>query len=194
MFLNELVSDYRRGRNVYSTTYYTTEIHLTGIVYDVDDDLDTVEVRVNTESWVLLIPGDGLIHQGTYWEIDKMLTVPLDTNTISVRATDNAQNVTEEILTVFIESDEVLTPPSLFIEIVNANVVITWEEVHGANSYIIYSSDNPYTENWEQIAVVGVPGYTELISEELKFYRVVASSDELPLMRMSYPDNIDQGE
>jgi len=67
-------------------------------------------------------------------------------------------------------------PTNLTIEIVGNDVVLTWDEVTGANSYKIYSSDDPYEshENWNYKDEVTGTTWSETIPEEKKFYYVTA--------------------
>jgi hypothetical protein len=76
-------------------------------------------------------------------------------------------------------------PANVMIDIVQngtreTTVSLTWDPVVGANSYYIYSSDDPYAADWGvPVAQVGLEEYSEAV-EGIKFYRVTASSDELP--------------
>lgn len=79
------------------------------------------------------------------------------------------------------ELGELLSPQNVLIWITSGNLYLEWDEVIGANSYKIYASDDPYQENWGvEIAIVGLPEYSEPVSELRKFYRIVASTGVLP--------------
>lgn len=73
--------------------------------------------------------------------------------------------------------------PNVEIEIIEIDnikqAVISWEEVEGADSYAVYSSIDPYTDDWgEAVAVVGdsVTTYmTPLEDEQFRFFYVTAS-------------------
>ncbi|MCK4312677.1 MAG: right-handed parallel beta-helix repeat-containing protein [Candidatus Cloacimonetes bacterium] len=70
-------------------------------------------------------------------------------------------------------------PTNITISISSDSVHISWDAVSGANSYKIYSSDDPYAEDWgDAIASVAVLSWTSDISGiEKKFYYVVASME-----------------
>ena len=79
------------------------------------------------------------------------------------------------------ETGELLPPANVLIWITGSNLFLEWDAVAGANSYKIYGSDDPYLDNWgSEIAVVGLPEYSEPIIQMKKFYRIVASTDSLP--------------
>ncbi len=90
----------------------------------------------------------------------------------------------------FTTGEEGLNTPIVTSIVIEGNVYLNWDEVESANSYIIYVSDLPYTDDvdWEEIAIVSEPGYSELISEERRFFRVVASTNELeePVLLIPY--------
>ena len=74
-----------------------------------------------------------------------------------------------------------LDTPVVLIELVNNDVVLSWESVQYANSYKIYSSADPCQEDWgEPAAVVDLLQYSEPAMADRKFYKVVASTDPLP--------------
>ncbi|MBW6516056.1 MAG: zinc-dependent metalloprotease [Candidatus Cloacimonetes bacterium] len=84
--------------------------------------------------------------------------------------------------------------PIVSVEIIDGYIHLNWEAVSGSNSYKIYATDNPYQEDWgNEIAIVGSPGYVEIISEERKFYRVIASTEEAPVFDL-IPDNTLSGD
>ena len=85
------------------------------------------------------------------------------------------------------ETGELLPPTNVLIWITAGYVHMQWDDVISANSYMIYASDDPYAANWEEIATVGVLGYSEPISVEKKFDRVVASTEEIPVLRDTNP-------
>ncbi|MBW6515787.1 MAG: hypothetical protein K0B81_04105 [Candidatus Cloacimonetes bacterium] len=79
------------------------------------------------------------------------------------------------------ETGELLQPTNVLIWITGGTLYLEWDEVIGANSYKIYGSDDPYLDNWgSEIAVVGLPEYSEPVSQTRKFYRIVASTDIAP--------------
>ena len=93
------------------------------------------------------------------------------------------------------ETGELLPPANVLIWITGGTLYLEWDEVIGANSYKIYASDDPYLENWgTEIAIVGIPEYSESVSEIRKFYRIVASTDiattrgNSEVMRIRLPD------
>ncbi|MBW6515662.1 MAG: hypothetical protein K0B81_03470 [Candidatus Cloacimonetes bacterium] len=70
-----------------------------------------------------------------------------------------------------------LPPHNVEISITDNMVNLSWEAIVGVNTYIIYASDDPYVEDWQEIAVVGEPAYSQMLTEQKKFYRVVASTE-----------------
>jgi len=82
-----------------------------------------------------------------------------------------------------------LSPENLLIEIAAGFAFLSWDPVTGANSYKVYATDDPDILNWgEPVAIVGEPGYSEEITENMRFYRVIASSDTNPAMRRYQSD------
>jgi len=70
-------------------------------------------------------------------------------------------------------------PQNVTIEIVGTDVQLTWDDVNGANSYKIYTSDDPYAEDWGTAiaSVSGTSWSSDITGIGKKFYRVVASTD-----------------
>ncbi len=71
-------------------------------------------------------------------------------------------------------------PQNVDIEVIGTDVHISWDEVTGANSYKIYASDDPYSADWgTAVDTVFAPNttWTSSITEEKKFYYVVASTE-----------------
>ena len=70
-------------------------------------------------------------------------------------------------------------PQNVTIEIIGTDVQISWDSVTGANSYKIYADDDPYADDWgDAVASVSGTTWSETIVDEMKFYYVVASTDE----------------
>ncbi len=69
------------------------------------------------------------------------------------------------------------TPVNIEIAINENDVLITWDEVIGASSYIVYSSDEPYDNFSEDLSgsFVGESWSTSIINEK-KFYYVTATN------------------
>ncbi|MCF7793849.1 MAG: choice-of-anchor D domain-containing protein [Candidatus Cloacimonetes bacterium] len=72
------------------------------------------------------------------------------------------------------------TPANLTIEVSGQNIILTWDAVSGADSYKVYSSDDPELDygNWtlEQENITDT-NWSETISENRKFYYVKAIKD-----------------
>lgn len=70
-----------------------------------------------------------------------------------------------------------VAPENVEIEIIGNDVVITWDEVIGASSYKVYSSDEPYDNFSEDLSgsFVGESWSTSIINEK-KFYHVTATN------------------
>lgn len=83
------------------------------------------------------------------------------------------------IFTSLIELDP---PQDISVQIIGDDIMLTWDIVDGASSYYIYSSDNPYPEDWgEPVAIVGTEEFSEPLTER-RFYRVTASTGEPPIL------------
>ena len=69
-------------------------------------------------------------------------------------------------------------PQNVTIEIIGADVQLSWNAVMGANSYKVYSSDDPYTGFAEDMSgsFAGESWSTSIINAK-KFYYVVANSE-----------------
>ena len=69
------------------------------------------------------------------------------------------------------------SPANVTISITGSNLTISWDAVAGANSYKVYSSDDPYTGFTEDTfgSFIGESWTTPIINEK-KFYRVVAEN------------------
>jgi len=85
-------------------------------------------------------------------------------------------------------SSGLLSPENLAIIISGGYIYLNWDAVSGANSYKIYVSDDPNSQNWgDPVAIVGEPGYSEEITENKRFYRLTASTDNPPVLRRYIP-------
>ncbi len=73
------------------------------------------------------------------------------------------------------------SPLNLVVIIEYGFAELSWDVVEEANSYIVFASDYPYAEDndWEEIAIVAEPSFSEEIANERRFYRVVASTEEI---------------
>ncbi len=73
-----------------------------------------------------------------------------------------------------------LDPPQNVTITVADSIFINWDAVDGANSYIIYASDDPYAADWgAEIVSVSGTSWNGAITEDKKFYRVVASTESV---------------
>jgi len=77
-------------------------------------------------------------------------------------------------------------PQNVVIDVIGNDVQISWDEVTGANSYIIFASDNPYGtfEDVSEFGSFNGTSWTTPITENKMFYYVIASSearDYLPI-------------
>ncbi len=88
-----------------------------------------------------------------------------------------------------------LDPPSVTSEVIAGQIHLNWDDINGANSYRIYRTDNPYPEesDWVEIAIVSEPGYAEEATSEMRFYRVIASTDH-DILPMSGTPEIGRSE
>jgi len=68
-----------------------------------------------------------------------------------------------------------LETPEVTIEEINGSIKLIWNNILGANSYSVYSSNEPYTteENWAlQDSGITVTTWSEIAVLEKKFYYV----------------------
>ena len=72
-------------------------------------------------------------------------------------------------------------PQSITIEIIGTDVHLSWDAVTGANSYKIYSSDDPYAEDWGEPvgSVAGLSWNADISGMDKKFYYVKASTETI---------------
>ncbi|MDD3050221.1 MAG: Ig-like domain-containing protein, partial [Candidatus Cloacimonetes bacterium] len=75
-------------------------------------------------------------------------------------------------------TSELGKPDNIEIEINSTEITISWDPVDNANSYYIYSANSPQSDNWQLVAQVSNPLYSEALSAIQKFFRVIASTDE----------------
>ena len=75
-------------------------------------------------------------------------------------------------------------PTNVIVTIIDGYVDLTWDLVTGANSYHIYVTDNPYVEDidWTLLATVGMNEFSEPVTGERRFYKIVASTATSPTM------------
>jgi hypothetical protein len=132
-------------------------------------------VLVSATDWEIGEFSDVLLPAGTYYGIVS--------NWPGAQFTDFTLNIS------FVPSVFDLDIPAVSIEVVNGEAILTWDAVDGANSYKIYVSADPYAESvdWDYQTAVGVPGYTEAVVDEKRFYRVVASTEEVGGAAISAP-------
>jgi predicted extracellular nuclease/endonuclease I len=74
---------------------------------------------------------------------------------------------------------ELATPVITSITKEVTGIVITWETVDNANSYKVYGSMNP-DSGFEIIETVGTNSYTNNGADNMKFFKIEASTDGLP--------------
>ena len=100
----------------------------------------------------------------------------------------NDGTVDSEIATVTITVNDVIneldTPINVAVVIDGNNLTISWDVVANANSYLLYSSSDPYAtfpDNWIIVDTVTDLIYTiESVTEDKMFYCVVASTETEP--------------
>jgi len=83
----------------------------------------------------------------------------------------------DDVLLTASESLVLLPPENVIIEIIGNDVAITWDEVTGASSYIVYSSNDPYNGFSEDLSgsFLGESWNTPIVNEK-KFYYVTATN------------------
>jgi len=91
---------------------------------------------------------------------------------------DGITDFSQFIIGIYEQSLDI--PQNITIEVIGTEVQISWDAVSGANSYKIYSSEDPDAADWgPTIDAVAVLSWTQTITEDKKFYRVVASTETL---------------
>ena len=141
---------------------------------DTEHEITFDENTMETGSWVSLdIPMSDFINLASTEHLAQLL-LSGDPNTVYV---DNVY--------FYEEISQPETPQNVTISIIANEVSIYWNPAVGANSYKVYSSDDPdeASENWilEEEGISGTT-WSETILGEKKFYYVVASSDAPRLM------------
>jgi hypothetical protein len=72
------------------------------------------------------------------------------------------------------------TPTNLEMQVLGNELNLSWDAVSDAISYQIYASDDPFTSDWgAEIITVSDTTWSVAISENKKFYRIVASTETL---------------
>ena len=86
-----------------------------------------------------------------------------------------------------------LEAPQISISITDGSIVLDWEQIPHAEGYRIYSSNDTYAiAAWAEQDFVATPGYIYNGSEDIKFFKVSATT-ESPLrakMKSLIPDRI----
>jgi predicted outer membrane repeat protein len=71
-------------------------------------------------------------------------------------------------------------PQNVTVEIIGTDVYLSWDAVTGANSYKVYSSDDPYIGFVEDTSgVFAGESWSTSILNEKKFYHVIASTETI---------------
>ncbi len=139
-------------------------------------------VKFTTLYWLSLETYSGSVPSGSPMDIDvyfKTRNFLPGVYTDSLHITSNDTDEPEVIIPVtFTISDTLAPPQNVVIEIIGADVNLSWDAVSGANSYKIYASDDLYAADWgTEIAIVSETSWNGAISENKKFYRIVASTE-----------------
>jgi hypothetical protein len=87
-------------------------------------------------------------------------------------------------------------PPFVEISISDGLLTLSWETVTGADHYKIYAADDPYSEEpeWQELDTTNGSSYSESLTTDRRFYRVVAVPEEPILYRRVVPVNVYQRE
>lgn len=89
----------------------------------------------------------------------------------TAKFSDNGYQFTELAI-----SNMVLDAPVVSAVISAGQIHISWEPVNFANSYLIFSSENPYANDWgAPVGIVEENWFSEETDSVGKFYRVIAS-------------------
>ncbi|HQP70831.1 MAG TPA: LamG domain-containing protein, partial [Clostridiales bacterium] len=99
---------------------------------------------------------------------------------VSVDAATNTVNFSgiTDFSQLIITSDNLSIPQNIVTEIIGLDIKIIWDAVHGATSYKVYASDDPYG-SFQDVSASGIfdgTSWTIAHSESKKFYYVVAVS------------------
>ena len=146
---------------------------------------NSLAVRFTTLYWLSLETYSGSVPSGSPLDIDvyfKTRNLLPGEYTDRLQITSNDPDEPEIIIPVTLTISDSLSPPqNLTIEIIGTDVQISWDAVDGANSYKIYTSDDPYAADWGNAAdSVAVTSWTyDITGIEKKFYYVTASSESV---------------
>ncbi|MCK4654909.1 MAG: hypothetical protein KAU01_10745 [Candidatus Cloacimonetes bacterium] len=147
-----------------------------------EDDSRIVLEYLNFDTTIVLTTFDsGLYNNTTTWiQVTDNRLAPPDTRYIRINLHSyrnygtNNDGYFDALLLQAVNPE---IPENISILINEDNVELTWDEVVGATSYSIYSSDDPYEipENWTlEASGITDTNWSELVSEDKKFYYVTA--------------------
>ena len=152
------------------------------ITYDLTGVMDTdyfASVKAyHEENFLLTTAGESqtFSHAFPYqpdWEPDKLQAV------IIIQNMDTDNPIVHQAAQTAISISELPAPENVSVNIIDGTVHLNWDIVNDANSYHIFSSVNPYTEDWEEpIAYTDTNNYSEPVSNH-RFFRIVASTAEI---------------
>jgi len=154
----------------------------------VENNLAIVFKKVN--DWLTISSGSGVIEAGNSNTIDITAdATDLETGTYEcnlIVTTNDPTNTSITIPVVFTVSNQAqLDPPANVQILVESHATIpgrvvrtlSWDAVIGANSYNVYASNNPYSEDWgtpiNESPITGITFVSEG-SSLMKYYRVTA--------------------
>ena len=93
----------------------------------------------------------------------------------TIRFSDNGIDLIE-----FELAPLVLVPPDVSVLITDDSLHLTWQAIENANSYLIYATQDITQADWgEPVAITNQLQYSEPLTG-MRFYRIVASTDQLP--------------
>ncbi len=144
------------------------------------NDISNAVFRIyDTVTWLTINQDNGSLGQGS----TDNLTLTFDSSGLSagtynanIEISSNDPDESTTIIPVTLNvSDQLGSPPNVQIQIMSANVHLSWDAVAGATSYKVYSSDDPYTGFVEDTSgsFAGESWSTSVINEK-KFYYVTA--------------------
>jgi len=134
-------------------------------------------LNLNGESSV----SGNIIMEGPQAEI----TVVFDTSTLSggiyeTEITTTSNDPVNPIITTPVTLSVLGVPSNLIVEIEDNNIILSWDQVEGANSYKIYSTftpDDEETFELQEIVASEINTRSYLINDLKQFFRVVASTE-----------------